>query len=298
MILIGQLEALYNIYTYFTKKKAKLKIPKCETKKNVLVTGGTKGIGKCIVEKLVSNGYFLILLSRDTNMMENLKQKYGEDCIDFAFLDLSNIKSISKIVKNIVKEKRIDLVINNASAYYRKIHFKYGIEYNFLINHVGHYILVESIKDNIDGRIVNVSSSAMYAATNIEFAKRIDFLMDNYSKSKYANALHSLMLKNQGYEAVSVHPGIIATNLFNNTYYGRFVCKLYQVAPFLFTSVDDASDNVLFACFTEKLHKSKNKPDFYMNRRRAKASNYVNIVNASALETYTRIVCKQNKVEL
>ncbi|KAM0676216.1 oxidation-reduction process [Gurleya vavrai] len=233
------------------------------------------------------------MFSRSTIEMKKMQKKYGRDRLKFAFLDLSNPKSIKKIVRESIKDSKIDLLINNAGVYYRKIHFKNNVEYNFLVNYLGHYIFVESLKQNIQGRIVNVSSSAMYAATNLAYAKRVDFFMDNYSKSKYANALHALNLREEGFDSVSVHPGIIATDLFNNTQYNIFLSFLKLFLPFALTKVEQAAKSVLNAAFS----KEKNENTlFFVNGKKANGSKYLNIKNALFLKERTETICEELKI--
>ncbi|KAM0685849.1 hypothetical protein COBT_002937 [Conglomerata obtusa] len=115
--------------------------------------------------------------------------------------------------------------------------------------------------------------------------------MDNYAKSKLANILHTLNLKSDGLECVSVHPGIIATNLFNNTLYGQFVDALHTYLPFIFTSIEAATNNVLYAAFTKNIDPNIRNVDFYMNCDKAKVPSYVDFKNSTYLRLLTEKMC-------
>lgn len=296
MTFLGYLEGLYNIYRNLLKKKQEIVYKKLKKPQLALVTGGTKGIGRNIVDKLINLGYHVFVFSRDVQEMQRMQDTYGCDKLRFAYLDLANPKSIVKIAKDSFKDHKIHLVINNAGIFYQKIAYKNNIEYNFLVNYFGHFLLVEALKKNIIGRIVNLSSSAMFSTNNIKTARFIDFFMDNYAKSKLANTLHALNLKSDGYECVSVHPGIIATSLFNNTLYGQFVKALNTYLPFIFTSLEDATNNVLYAAFTKNIDPNIRSVDFFMNGNKAYVPSYVDFKNATYLRLLTEKLCSNLEI--
>ena len=78
--------------------------------KIALVTGGTKGIGKAIADKLSDAGATVIIIAR-TKPEENLSEQY------FIAADLSKAEG-AKIVSNEIIEKygKLDIIVNNAGA--------------------------------------------------------------------------------------------------------------------------------------------------------------------------------------
>ena len=76
-----------------------------------LITGASSGIGKDIAVELDKKGYDLILVSRDKEKLEKVKENLNGKNIEIIALDLSikdNCKKLHEQVKN------IDLLINNA----------------------------------------------------------------------------------------------------------------------------------------------------------------------------------------
>ena len=73
-----------------------------EEKKVVLITGGTRGIGKAIAIKFAQNGYNLVLnyVSDRTNL-EELKQEFKEYNIEVLFIktDVSKIEECESMAK-------------------------------------------------------------------------------------------------------------------------------------------------------------------------------------------------------
>jgi len=78
--------------------------------KIALVTGGTKGIGKAIADRLSSNGAKVIVTAR--NLPEDLNPEHY-----FIAADLALPESIASVVEAInTKFNKVDILINNAGA--------------------------------------------------------------------------------------------------------------------------------------------------------------------------------------
>lgn len=89
-----------------------------EDKKVVLITGGTRGIGKAIATKFAKNGYNLILnyVSDRTNL-EDLKNEFKEYNVEILFIktDVSKFEECEKMTKQAIEKfGKIDVLINNA----------------------------------------------------------------------------------------------------------------------------------------------------------------------------------------
>ena len=89
-------------------------------KKNAIVTGCNRGIGKSILEKLSVNGANCFACVRKiTDEFKDFCKKTSIENnteIKILELDLSNSESVKNCYQNILKEKKnIDILINNAS---------------------------------------------------------------------------------------------------------------------------------------------------------------------------------------
>ncbi|CAG8774988.1 29407_t:CDS:2, partial [Racocetra persica] len=109
-----------------------------------------------------------------------------------------------------------------------------GIQEEFGVNHVGHFLftklLLPKIKASQPARIVNVSSHANFRVTResgFEFEKLNDpnalDAMSRYAHSKLANILFTNELNKRYLEgeqvyANSIHPGTVDTNMLRNNY--------------------------------------------------------------------------------
>lgn len=63
-------------------------------KRNIIVTGAAKGIGRAIAERLIKEDYRIVAVDMDTEGGAQLTQLYGED-ISFHLLDISNEDAVT-----------------------------------------------------------------------------------------------------------------------------------------------------------------------------------------------------------
>lgn len=90
-------------------------------KRHVLITAGSKGIGKKVTEYFVKKGYYVTVNYRqDERAVEGLKQELASysDQLHFLKGDVTKKKDVEHIVAEAVKIRGpIDIVINNAGPY-------------------------------------------------------------------------------------------------------------------------------------------------------------------------------------
>jgi len=86
--------------------------------KNIIVTGGSRGIGKCIVENLAKDGHNVILnYNKSEKEAKKIKQELKEQGINIEIFkaDVSKRNDVQKLIKFArAKMKTIDVLINNA----------------------------------------------------------------------------------------------------------------------------------------------------------------------------------------
>lgn len=76
--------------------------------KVAIVTGGTRGIGKGIADKLSSYGAKVVVCAR-----QEIKSKYH-----FVQCDVSDFNQAQRMVEQVIKKfKKIDILVNNAGIY-------------------------------------------------------------------------------------------------------------------------------------------------------------------------------------
>ncbi|CAN1267460.1 Short-chain dehydrogenase TIC 32, chloroplastic [Linum perenne] len=208
-----------------------------------IVTGASSGIGAETARVLALRGVSVIMGVRSMESAKRVKEEIVKEIpsakIDAMELDLSSLASVRKFASAFNSSgRRLNLLINNAGVMATPFTLsKDNIELQFATNHLGHFLLTSLLLENMkktaveskkEGRIVVVASEAHRATypNGIRFDKINDktgysaYLA--YGQSKLSNILHanelSRRLKEEGANitANSLHPGIIATNLFRH----------------------------------------------------------------------------------
>ncbi|KAJ6220432.1 hypothetical protein RDWZM_006244 [Blomia tropicalis] len=204
-------------------------IPDDLTKRVVVITGGSNGIGLITAKEVAKRGANVVIATLiDSERIEEFDE-IDNGKIDVIEMDLSSFKSVQNAV-SLIRERyeKIDVLINNAGVMAspeRKT--VEGFEYQFGTNYLGHFLftmlLLDRIKMSSNARIVNLSS-CNYKMGRVYFEnlnmEGIYTPMDAYNRSKLcclyftqqlAKRLHSTNVK-----VYAVHPGIVRTNIANN----------------------------------------------------------------------------------
>ena len=202
-------------------------------KKVALITGANSGLGLQSAILLASKNARVIMACRNEEKANAAKRRIlssmPEADLTIVGLDLSSFDSIDESAKVILNETdQLDILMNNAGL--GGVEFmktKDGVEMNFGVNHLGHYLLTGKllglIKKSKKVRVVNTSSEMHriggHSYRDVNFNNRIYNRWVAYSKSKLANIHFSNGLnrrfKKHGVDAISVvaHPGFALTNL-------------------------------------------------------------------------------------
>ncbi|WP_394239002.1 SDR family NAD(P)-dependent oxidoreductase [Niallia oryzisoli] len=84
--------------------------------KNVLITGGSKGIGRSIAAAFLSEGANVSVVGRSRDFLEKAKEELGGS-LSLYQADLTKSEEREKLIQTIVEEKgTIDVLINNAGG--------------------------------------------------------------------------------------------------------------------------------------------------------------------------------------
>jgi NAD(P)-dependent dehydrogenase (short-subunit alcohol dehydrogenase family) len=194
--------------------------------KTILVTGCNSGLGYEAMRVLALRGATVIGTARTLQKAKAACASVQGDTIPLA-CELAEPASVRACVAAVKDGKwRLDAIIANAGIMaLPKLHQTFGLELQFFTNHIGHFILVTGLLDQLTdtGRVVMLSSAAhtMAPKGGIEFANlsgEKDYVSwKQYGQSKMANLLFAKELARRfaGTQktANAVHPGVIQTNL-------------------------------------------------------------------------------------
>ncbi|WML45761.1 SDR family NAD(P)-dependent oxidoreductase [Neobacillus sp. PS3-40] len=133
--------------------------------KNILITGGSKGIGKAIAKVLISEGANVSIASRSIEALEKAKVDLGGNVSIFQ-VDITKEDEREKLIQSFIEQKgTIDVLINNAGGsnggkttetamdlFYEAMELNY-----FSAVHLSK-LAVEHMKKSRAGSIINISS--------------------------------------------------------------------------------------------------------------------------------------------
>jgi NAD(P)-dependent dehydrogenase (short-subunit alcohol dehydrogenase family) len=195
--------------------------------KTALVTGCNSGLGQETLRVLALRGAHVIGAARTFEKAEKACAEVEGKTTPLA-VELTDLPGIVTAAQQVADMGvALDMLILNAGIMQLpELQLVHGVERQFAVNHVGHFLLTMRLLDQVvaadAGRVVVVSSGAhRWAPQGIRF-DNLDGSQDYdpreaYGVSKTANGLFSRelarRLERTNATSNSLHPGVIPTNL-------------------------------------------------------------------------------------
>ena len=235
--------------------------------KVVLITGASSGIGKSTAEYLSKKGFIIYGTSRNPS-----KYNYPNNYKLFQ-LDINDFNSINSLLNKILsKEKKIDILINNAGLGITGPAEETSItemENNFKTNFFGPLNIIKKVlpimRSKKSGLIINITSLAAYVGTPYRSV---------YSASKAALDLVSETLNMEtkpfNIKVVTVAPGEFSTNIASRRYHASseksspYYFNYSKALRLMNNHVDAGADPKLIGKLIFKIINSKNPKKKYI----------------------------------
>ncbi|UJW56463.1 SDR family NAD(P)-dependent oxidoreductase [Bacillus sp. A116_S68] len=191
------------------------------SKKVVIVTGASKGIGKAIAEACGQEGMKVVIFARNANKLNEVADLMMSKGIEVLPIvgDVTNDSSINSCIEQTIsKFGRIDALINNAgTSMYKAVEETTNKEWNNLqaVNINGVFLFSKAVipymKKQCEGYIINISSDAGQSSS----ANLTAYCSSKYAVQGFTGAL-SQELRPFGIKVASVMPGITDTSMHDS----------------------------------------------------------------------------------
>ena len=192
-----------------------------------LVTGASSGIGRDIARELAKRNIDLIIVARDEEKLNELKNSITNVNVEVISKDLSNSNNCKELYEQ-VKTKDIDILINNAGFGVFGEFWETSLEKeidmintNVVAMHILTKLFLQNMKKKNQGYILNVASIAGFMPGPL--------MASYYSTKSYVVRLtqalkEELNKENSNVKLSALCPGPVDTN-FNNVANVKFKAK-------------------------------------------------------------------------
>ena len=188
--------------------------------KTAIITGGSTGIGKNIAILLSQHQYDIILISRNKDSLELVKEeikKTNNNC-KIIPADVSKKEDFEKIFIKLKEINNIDVLVNNAGVgIFNKIENISSKEWDIQMdtNLKGAFLITKGIVPgmikNRSGKIIFINSVAGLNPYPYSSA----YVASKYGLRGFSSSLRE-ELREHNIKVISIHPGAIDTPFWNN----------------------------------------------------------------------------------
>lgn len=184
--------------------------------KTTLVTGGTRGIGRAITEKLLSEGHKVFVVYKENAKQANeLAEKYGDQVATLQ-ANLADKEQVSQLIENL-KDIQFDGIVNNAGIVYLTKWEDFNLdewEETLTVNLTAPVKLVHGLRNNLKdgGAVVNIASVDGFCAA-------FDTVAYGANKAALISVTKSLaaILGSRGIRVNAIAPGWVETEMTADT---------------------------------------------------------------------------------
>jgi short-subunit dehydrogenase len=191
--------------------------------KLIIVTGGSKGIGRAVIEKFARNGFDIITCARHESELKSLKDELEKANpyikVFYCIADIAQKTQVDFFVDFVLKQKRdIDVLVNNAGFFIPgEISTENEGALESMMNanlYSAYHItrgLVYKMKEKRSGHIFNICSIASFTA----YANGGSYAISKYALLGFSKCLRQELMAHN-IRVTSVMPGATKTRSWEN----------------------------------------------------------------------------------
>lgn len=193
-----------------------------QTKKTIVITGASDGIGKAAARQLHALGHEVILVGRSPEKTKAIAEELGAP---YHLCDYAHLSDVVRLAEELSRYPRIDVLANNAGGIQRDLsRTEDGFERTFQINLLGGLLLTLKLLDKLcrdHATVIQTSSIASnlygydFDVTDLQNEKHHSTRLA-YGYSKLEDILMTRELARRygarGMAPVAFEPGVARTN--------------------------------------------------------------------------------------
>ena len=236
--------------------------------KNVLITGGSRGIGFAIAKKCIEEGANVLICGRNLWNLKRAQVDLGERCSILEF-DVKCVEQMSSFYDKAfsVFNNKIDCLVNNAGISYHEGSFRNvtekGFDEQFEINFKASYFMAKYFIEKIE----SFSLAASEKNINILFVSSergsscedIPYGLSKATINSFVGALAKRLGAN-GYRVNAISPGVTASDMTGNKMDGNYYsetspnkrifhpAEMAEVASFLLSDTSSCISGEVIHC--------------------------------------------------
>lgn len=202
--------------------------------KNILITGASSGIGKCLAKELRALGANVIGVGK--------REQISDDSITYISADLSSYDSINQIC-NVIQEP-IDYFFCNAGMAYEKTFENLNSEEildQLNINLNTPILLLKSLLEN---KKLNPGSQVIFTSSLCGVYPMPKLSIYSSTKFGVEGFIGSLRKELKDYKFTIVRPGIVLTEFFDKAGMGDFK-KLINKKRYMVNTPEEVADKII-----------------------------------------------------
>lgn len=233
--------------------------------KNIVITGGSRGIGYAIARKCIEEGANVLICGRSKNHLEHAQQELGANCKTLE-MDVKDVVRIPDFYEKVfaMYENKIDCLVNNAGISFHEGNFRNvtekGFDEQFQVNFKAPYFMakyfieyLERISETNGANILFVSSERGSSCEDIPYG---------LSKATINSLVGSLAktLGEKGVRVNAIAPGVTASDMIGHDIEGNYYsetsvnkrifhpAEMAEVAAFLLSDASSCISGEIIHC--------------------------------------------------
>ena len=188
----------------------------------IVVTGGSKGIGKAIVEKFAANGFDVATCSRKAEPLEKLKKEIESKYSTKVFIQTADL-SVKEDTQNFIDfvkriEQPVEVLVNNTGVFIPgSIHnepegaFETQMHTNLFSTYYVTRGLIGEMIERKSGHVFNIASIASFMA----YSSGGSYAISKHAMLGFSKCLREEM-KEFNIRVTAIMPGATLTDSFDN----------------------------------------------------------------------------------